>query len=96
MYSPDHADIYPRNPANYSTSAEHFIVAEYQAIQGSVKISDVLLKDFSDEEAAKAALLAIDTYKADELNVIRVQEDGDEMVMSCFEWDADLSKYVAA
>lgn len=85
MYSPDH-----------SSPAEHFIVAEYQAIKGSVKISDVLLKTFADEEAAKAALLAINTFKGQELDVIRIQEDGDEMVMACFEWDAEQSKYVKA
>lgn len=85
MYSPDQLEPNDR-----------FIVAEYQAMKGSVKISDVLLKTFADEEAAEAALLAIDTFKGEELDVIRVQEDGDEMVMSCFEWDAEQNKYVVA
>lgn len=96
MHTPDQADIDPRNPLNYRDDVHSFIVAEYKWTGRSVTISDVLLKDFQTEEEAQAALLALTAFNGDELSVVQVDEDGDDTVCFCAEWDEETSRYVKA
>ncbi|CUW85590.1 hypothetical protein N5C66_03810 [Rhizobium pusense] len=96
MYCPDQANIDPRNPNNYPVSEVSFIVADYKAgSAGNVTIIDVLNKPFSSQEDAVAAIQQLITFHGDELDVVECAED-DQMVVECFEWDADTSRYLKA
>ncbi len=96
MYSPDQADIDPRNPANQSESSSRFIVADYKAgSAGNVTIIDILNQNFGSEQQAEDALLNITTFRGDELDVVKCTDD-DQTVVSCFVWDDDAQRYVKA
>lgn len=95
MYSPDYADLDPRNPANLEDT-KTYKVCDYKARSGSVTIIDILDETFATEDEAKAALFAISDFKGDELDVVQFDSEGDEMVVFCAEWDADERRYVKA
>lgn len=94
MYSPDQADIDPRNPANQAERT--YKVCSYSRKGAAVSIHDELNETFTTEEEAKAALLAIKDFKGEELDVLQFDEDGDETVCFCAEWDEDNQQYVEA
>lgn len=97
MYSPDHADVDPRNPANYSEANRRFIVADYKAgSAGNVTIIDILNKNFGTEEEAVAAILALTTFHGEEVDVLSFDVEGDETVEACYVWDGTENGYVKA
>lgn len=95
MYSPEQADIDPRNPVNLSDDVYRYIVADYVWSGKSTTLTDILCKDFMTEDEAISVLLSL-PFQGEELDVVRLDEEGDDMVMACFEWDYDQNKYVGA
>lgn len=95
MYSPDQADIDPHNPANFGEPTYRYIVADYVWNGKSTTLTEMIAKDFTTEQEAIEALLAL-PFRGDELDVVRLDEEGDDMVMACYEWDAEQNKYIPA
>ncbi len=94
MYSPDHADTDPRNPANQSERT--YKVCDYSAINGVSTIIDVLDETFTTEAEATNRLLSLTEYNGEELTVCEFKEDGDEMCVYSAIWDEDQKRYVEA
>lgn len=97
MYTADHADIDPRNPANLTENKFNFIVADYKiGPKGNSKTTDLLGQDFTSEDSAKDALLSLTAFLGEELTVVRNDDEGDSMAVFCAVWDDEKSGYVGA
>ncbi|ACI54411.1 hypothetical protein Rleg2_1117 [Rhizobium leguminosarum bv. trifolii WSM2304] len=94
MNSQHIADIDHHNPKDITEKT--FKVCSYHTKGSRVWIDDVLDETFSTEADAKEALLAIKDFKGEELDVLEFDEDSDETVVFCAEWDEDQKRYVEA
>jgi len=85
MYSPDHADIDPANPANWKD-------LEYRY---EVRAKGKFIQDFNDKDFAVAFILNNEFYFGPELDVFEIDaEYGDEECVMCAEYDEDLQRYL--
>ncbi|TIT32635.1 MAG: hypothetical protein E5W65_24400 [Mesorhizobium sp.] len=86
MYSPDQADIDPRNPANWNDPQYRYNV-NARLMSGRV----IGLDQFDDKDLAIAAVLNLETYEGIEVFIREVDlETGDDTTVLSAEWDEEI------